>query len=191
MSRFIPFDEQKANELSNTLSQTIFKNVDQFVLYYNSGLINKNFDEVKNLSKTILETFKDVRERKGKLIFISEEEVTLNEILQALNPWTAIVKATREVNDALSEKFIQEYDTLLLDENGVLNVIRVNEDGAEELEPLTNDKLFSKNDDVELFLNLSTIQDDTVEGTKFKVSDLKNIDTSFISRVKEQIPNLN
>lgn len=191
MSRFIPFDEQKANELSNTLSQTIFKNVDQFVLYYNSGLINKNFDEVKNLSKTVLETFKDVRERKGKLIFISEEEVTLNEILQALNPWTAIVKATREVNDALSEKFIQEYDTLLLDENGVLNVIRVNEDGAEELEPLTNDKLFSKNDDVELFLNLSTIQDDTVEGTKFKVSDLKNIDTSFISRVKEQIPNLN
>lgn len=191
MSRFIPFDEQKANELSNTLSQTIFKNVDQFVLYYNSGLINKNFDEVKNLSKTVLETFKDVRERRGKLIFISEEEVTLNEILQALNPWTAIVKATREVNDALSEKFIQEYDTLLLDENGVLNVIRVNEDGAEELEPLTNDKLFSKNDDVELFLNLSTIQDDTVEGTKFKVSDLKNIDTSFISRVKEQIPNLN
>lgn len=187
MSNFIPANIEKANELEARLSKEIFRSAKEFVEFYNSGLINKKFDKVKDIAKEITEVFKNVKEKSGNLVFISEAEVTLEEIIQKLSPWEAIVKAKRETQDAINAKIINSETTVILTESGTLSYI--NEDN--EISTLNGEKIHIKTDNIEQLLSYSSYGNEyqaEYEGYPFQANDLANIDTDFILRVKELLP---
>lgn len=188
----MPIDAAKAQELNERLSQEIFRSVKDFVTFYNSGLISKKHDTVKAIAHEITETFKDVREKNGQLTFISEEEILLEETLKALAPWTIIVKVKREVENALENKTITEKDTIVLDENGMMFYSVQKENGEEELKYVSNEKLFAKNDNIDLLISYSKRHNEETfnhyEGYAFNTTDITNIDTSFIEKIHNLIP---
>lgn len=188
MTRFIPRDTTRAEALETRLSQTIFQNPDTFVQYYNSGMINRTNDETKEIVKELVETFKDVRERKSKLAFISVNEILLDEALTALTPWSTLVRVKREVSDAVQEKTIDTESTLLITEDGNILVIGETEDGAETQENIGADKL--KTNEVEIIANKTSLDELHDNGYLILASDLLNLDDSFIGRIKEEIPEI-
>lgn len=187
MTRFIPRDTARAEQLSSRLNSTIFKDVGTFVEYYNNGVINKNNDDTKETVRDIIETFKDVREKKGKLSFISENEVLVDEALADLSLWVTLTRVNREVSDAIDEGIVYEEGTLLLSLDGILSAVKVNEETGEEvLEPIGADKL--KNNEIELLALHSTSDDTRDDGYVLLVRNILDLDGSFIKVVKEQIP---
>lgn len=187
MTRFIPRDTTRAEQLSSRLNSTIFKDVDTFVEYYNNGVINKNNEDTKETVREIIETFKDVREKKGRLSFISENEVLVDEALADLSLWVTLTRVNREVSDAIAEGIVNEEGTLLVSLDGVLSVIKVDEETGEEvLEPIGADKL--KTNEIELLALHSTSDETRDDGYVLFVRNVLNLDGSFIKVVKEQIP---
>lgn len=186
-TNFMPTDTGRAEALEERLSKTIFRSVSDFLSFYNSGLINRKFDEVKDLAQEITETFKNVKEKSNNLVFISQEEVYLDELLAGLKPWEIIVKAKREVKDAIVEGKIENESLLVLTESGTLSIVK--DDG--KIESLGGEKLFNKNDTIGPLLAISSYGTDFSsehDGFLFQASDLAELDTTFIHRLKENMP---
>ena len=185
MTRFIPRNDSLAEQVANRLSSTIFKDVGTFVQYYNEGVINKNNDDTKETVRQLIDAYKDVRERKGVLAFISEEEVLIAEAISDLSHWVTLTRIQREVQDALEAKTITESDTLVILADGTVAVPRISELGSEILENIGADKL--KNNEAELLKKLSTAETRKDDKVSVLVYDIVTLDGSFIKNIKAQI----
>jgi len=192
MSHFIPVSNEKAQDLESRLSQQIFRSVKDFVEFYNSGLISKKHEDVKEITREITETFKDVKEKNGRLVFISEEEVALEETLENLKIWESLIKAKREVKDAVENNLVRREAQLLLDENGMLNIIEEDDEtGDITLTAISNEKVVSRKDEVEAVakkIDENATHSSTMPGYLVPVERMFSMDTEFILEVKELIP---
>lgn len=192
MSRFIPVNHEKAEALENKLSQEIFRSVKDFVEFYNSGLISKNHEDVKKISREITETFKDVKEKNSKLVFISEEEVALEESLRVLKSWESLVKAKREINEAIEQKIVTLDSRILLDDNGYLNTVAEDEETGEiNVTTISNEKVVSRKDEVGVIaehIDSTANHSEHLGGYTLPVKNIAELDTSFVLQVKELLP---
>lgn len=192
MSNFMPQNQEKAQALEEKLSESIFRSVKDFVQFYNSGLINKSFGEVKQTAKEVTETFKNVKEKSGQLILISEEEVFIEEIIETLKPWEGIIKGKREIITALKEQKINEETVLVLNDRMSLEFLTTDEEGEKTLSSLSGERLFVKTDDISSLLEKSSYGQEFNEeynGYVFLARDIANIDIEFVKNIKEFLPN--
>lgn len=194
MSQFMPISNDKDQEIREKISKTIFKTPEDFVKFYNSGLISKNFEQVRSLVQDLKDTYKDIREKKSNLVFISEEEVIIDEMIQKLSVWDTLVKIKREITDFLADKSITSEDIIVIDDTALLGKIAVNNEGEEVIETLDGDKLFNRSKTDEIlsiigqYSSLNKSFDTKYNGYIFHVSDLTNIDNSFIVNLKNSVP---
>lgn len=193
MSNFIPVDRQRAEALEQALSQQIFRSVSDFVQFYNSGLISRKHEDVVKIVKEITETFRDIKEKNNRLIIISKQEVALEESLQTLQLWEAIVKAKREAKEALTQRTIAENEELLLDSSGHLYRLENNpETGEITADAITSEKLFTRKDDLEKIARTiapESVLNNDLEGYVIPVKNIVEINDEFILQIKELIPN--
>lgn len=193
MSRFIPVDAEKAAALEEKLSQQIFRSVKDFVEFYNSGLISKKHEDVKEITREITETFKDVKEKNSRLVFISEQEVALEETLETLKLWESLVKAKREVSEAVAQNTVPSQGQLLLDDTGLLNTIAEDEEtGNITLTSVSNEKVVSRKDDIPAVARViepSTAFNEQLKGYMVPVQNILHLDDSFVLDIKELLPN--
>ena len=193
MSNFIPVDRQRAEALEQALSQQIFRSVSDFVQFYNSGLISRKHEDVVKIVKEITETFRDIKEKNNRLIIISKQEVALEESLQTLQLWEAIVKAKREAKEALTQRTIAENEELLLDSSGHLYRLENNpETGEITADAITSEKLFTRKDDLEKIARTiapESVLNNDLEGYVIPVRNIVEINDEFILQIKELIPN--
>lgn len=192
MSNFMPQNQEKAQALEAKLSESIFRSVKDFVQFYNSGLINKSLGEVKQTAKEVTETFKNVKEKSGQLILISEEEVFIEEIIETLKPWEGIIKGKREIITALKEQKINEETVLVLNDRMSLEFLTTDEEGEKTLSSLSGERLFVKTDDISSLLEKSSYGQEFNEeynGYVFLARDIANIDIEFVKNIKEFLPN--
>lgn len=188
----MPQNQEKAQALEAKLSESIFRSVKDFVQFYNSGLINKSFGEVKQTAKEVTETFKNVKEKSGQLILISEEEVFIEEIIETLKPWEGIIKGKREIITALKEQKINEETVLVLNDRMSLEFLTTDEEGEKTLSSLSGERLFVKTDDISSLLEKSSYGQEFNEeynGYVFLARDIANIDIEFVKNIKEFLPN--
>lgn len=191
MTQFIPRDAEKVAKIQEKLAGNIFKDVSTFVEYYNSGMINKANDDTKELVKEITEAFKDVKERKGTLGFISEAEIILEETIADLGPWLIVAKLKREVSDAVASGLLKENGEVLLSHGGLTFVkkVRRNQEAGTEvtvLSSLDGEKLFSKNDNLGKIEALSKGELEH-EGEKYYVISVEDVllaDLDFVGQLK-------
>ena len=190
MAQFMPYDPSKAEKLNERLGKTIFGNVSTFVSHYNSGLINRSHEEVAYIASEITKTYRDVKSRGNRLIFISEAEVHMNEIYNTLNMWEIIIKVKRDLDQHVHDGDITENDTVLFSGDSVGYALTTNDAG--ELERLSAEKLFTKPGAIgEIYAKYSSRKDPDLSGQgtyQFAVSDLTSLDDSFITRIQELLP---
>lgn len=188
MAQFMPTDEQAAQELEARLAQSIFRSSSDFIGFYNSGLINKKFDDVVETVRQITSVYRDVREKSGKLIIVSHEELFLSEIREELGVWSLIVPLKSHVRDLLAEEVVGNDEVLLFSPDEVGFALK--REGA-DIEKVS-EKMFNKQSDIiPVYEMLSTVKNENLaqEGSyRFKVSDLANVDTSFITKMRELLP---
>lgn len=193
MTRFIPRDENTVSELNGRLSSTIFNNAETFVKYYNSGVINKNNDDTKDIVKGLLAAFKDVRERKGRLTFVSEAEILLDESVTELSKWTGVVRVRREIEDAVEENGALRDATFVIDSDGALAVeSRDGETGELNYETVDADKVKTAEVDFisSAFRAEETVDDEGERLIRFPASAALDLDTHFISDVRGTIQDI-
>ena len=188
----IPFDKHAAENLEKTLSGKVFRDVTTFIDLYNSGIINRKNDEVRDFAARIVDTYKDVREKAGRITFISEEEIIAFESIAVLTAWATIAKAKREVKEAIEKGELTDASLVLLADDGTLNEVTT-EGEAAHVTSLGGDKLFARNEDVTAltaFSSFGTEKDDRFDGHLFKAADIANIDTSFLSNLPGVLPSI-
>lgn len=188
MPNFMPINEASAQALNDRLSQTIFKSAADFVQFYNSGLINKKNVDVSAIADEVTSVFKDVKERGGDLVFLSQQEVYLNEIMDALTPWEILVKAKREA-EVLSERGTVTGETILAfskKHNGFVLMA----DAEGDLVKVGTEKIFNKIDEVDAIFDRKIIDGERDgDAYLFQAQELLDLDASFISSIREVIPN--
>lgn len=189
MSNFMPINDAAAQELNARLSSTIFKSAADFVNFYNSGLINTKNEEVTKIVAEVTSAFKDVKEKAGKLVFLSSSEVLLNEALAALLPWEILVRAKREANDLIAVGTISRDSTLAFSKKNAGFILKVDEDAEGELVKVGSEKLFGKIEEVAPVFEKKII-DGERDGDSFLfyAAELADLDDSFIARVHEVLP---
>lgn len=191
MSRFIPVNNEEALLLEEELSKTLFRSVKDFVVFYNSGLINKRSPEVEAYSKKITETYKDVDNKNSSFVFLSESEVLLEESLTLLEPWIALTRLKRLTEEAIEEGTIDANTNLVFTPESVGFVFfeNINENGENVLTRIGNVKQFQKQEFIlEIFEKYSSTRERDGDIVSFKANDLLNLDDSFIKNVYNAIP---
>lgn len=193
MPHFMPIQQDKADALNERLSKTVFKNYNQFVEAYNEGFINVKNDKVVELVQNITEIFKNVTHENGKLVFISENEVLLSEILVGLGPWTSIIKVKRELNNLIEADELNEDETIVFTSNGIgfIYAEKTKEDGSKVFAKVGTEKHFKRQAEVlELFNDISSYAGEDLDSDEeyyFKVSDFTRADDSFIREIHSYI----
>lgn len=190
MNTFIPYSDERAAKLNEKFSSTLFGNVENFVNFYNSGMIAKR--EVSELTKEVVNTYKNLEEKGGLIIFLSEAEILLSETLNLLEPWVFLVKIKRELEDARDNGEIKDESVIVFSKNEnagyTLNLVkRINDENV--LKKVGVERIFSKEEQAqEIFEKVSSVRQEDSEYFYFKASDFLNLDDSFIVNIHSQIP---
>lgn len=183
MSHFIPFNTEDARNLEEELAGTFFKSSENLVELYNAGIVNKSNDMVSQYVDRITKTYKDVKEKSKTLIFLTQNEVYIEEIVSALEPWRVIVKLKKLANE------VSANGTGLI----VFNSEKVGVPltwNDETLDAINNDRLFYKFDDIKEVNKIITGEDTDSDVIELTVDQILNLDDSFIEDLYSVIPNI-
>lgn len=181
MEKLIPFNQESADILNQEFSGTLFRSTEDFITFYNSGLINKTAEDVTEFAARVDQTFKNVKLQGRNLVFISEAEVYIEELSDALIPWQVATKVKRILIDALGEKVINTSSQISLHQSYV-NLIVHDEESS-----------YRRISDEKVSINGKAIDDETLtlvyekfshdksgDYHVFIASDFLNLDENFL-----------
>jgi hypothetical protein len=103
MARFIAADQAKADELSELITTETTLSLDDFVKFFNSGLINRKNEQVDYLSRELTVVYKDIVKKGHALSFITEEEIALSELHELTDLWLTFVRVKSVLLEAIAE----------------------------------------------------------------------------------------
>lgn len=193
MAQFMPVNEEAARSLQERLARTMFKSPQDFLNFYNSGLINKRHEDVKAFADDLTTTFKNVKEKGGALVFITQEEVYLEEILQDLQEWAGLVRLKREVASLLQEEEVAEKDAVYLNASQA-GLFRddLNEEGKRVTLKLSNERFFTTLGELaSAYEKHSTLKNEEAEAKGnyfFAAADFLHLEDDFINSIKGLMP---
>lgn len=191
MAQFIPYNQEQAAKLGQDLETTLFGNVSKFIEFYNSGMIAKRSDEVVELVRRVVSTYKNVEEKGGQIIFLSTAEVYLEEINRNLEPWDVIVKIKRELSNAKNENQLSEGDLIVFSKKDQLGYILkvIEKDGQRTTERVGAEKTFNKIKQIkQIYEKVSSVRQEDAQFFYFRASDFLSLDTGFIEKIYTEIP---
>lgn len=183
MSRFMPADSQAAAELDARLANTIFRSAEDFVKFYNSGLISHRHDDVQNVVDELTRVYRNVKEKGGKLTFVSREEVALRELTRKLELAGLALGVKNEVVRLLADEVLENGDALFYLSNEFNGqVCLVNEE--HEVAPQSKAKAFGKKDGASVLHDeYSSVQHESNPGEgiyAFRARDFSELDFGFL-----------
>lgn len=183
MEQLLALDSEKDNRIREKLGKTLFSDPEQFISYYNSGIINKKFKDIDTIAKDIVDTYRNVKLKNKDLSFISKEEVFATEIMSSVEQWLDVSRFKRELMRLLSNETLTQEDTIVYRSNGTFCT-------SENENDMSQEKIFKNFDEaVSVFRKFSSFRDrDVTDAVFFKVYDIMNIDTGFLERMFEILP---
>lgn len=195
----IPVSEERVAELDAHLKgagKGLFESPEAFINLYNSGIMNKSNDEVKETTQRIVETYKNIREQSSEIVFLSEAEVALNEVRTALEPWYIVASLKRVVADLVEDGVLRENDEIAFGTKRDIGYVLKSETSTDEqgqqsivLEKVGKEKLFTRAEQIETVFEGENkiIRDayDADEAVVFTVREVLGIDDSFAVSIRE------
>ena len=186
MAQFIPRNQEEADAFNASLSATIFKSVRDFVDFYNSGLINRRNTDVVNILNQLTKIYRDVEEKNGSIVFLTKDEILLDEIMSIIEPWKTIVKVKRELAQAIDKKILSQ-DSVIAFVKGQSVIFYTTpgpEGNNEELAKLNSERIVKSDHEKIIFDMYSSLKERATADTYyFRVSDLLTLDSAFIENI--------
>lgn len=192
--KLIKVSDEKVLEVQNKLQKLkVFSNPEQFISFYNSGMLSGNNPEIKDIAKAIDRAFLNVKQFSNKLIIKTQEEVAFDSCIELLQGWKAVATMKRVAYQMLEESF-EPYTKLLFisSKPGVLHYEGLSDDGEEILiqQYWMRDKIVPSNKALvnNIFLGKSVFEYDAEkEIIGIKLSDITDVDDSFILDIQKEL----
>lgn len=178
MARFIVADNQLAHQLSEDLAGSVFREPETFVRSYNDGLLSTSSEVVKEYVDRIVSAYKDVNHKNRRFTFISEKEILIAEIVDALAPWQDLTRLKREVSELITDSQISENDYFYVANNGDWSIVRGTEYGENTYDKVDSITKLGKPAFEAVF---SIAEQSDSSGFVVKAGKLLELDDDFIS----------
>lgn len=192
MAAFMANDEAAVQALEEKLSKTLYRTADVFVEHFNAGTINRKHPDNVALATELTQTYRNLKEKNGQLIFIPQDEVILGEVLADLGPLLDALRLKRLLQDAVDSESLSPEDVFFLSPDKG-NGTPLREEG-DSLEVIT-DRTAVKRDVIEdLHRRLASAPEGVVkddEGASrfhFRVLDFISLDTTFVENLRKVTP---
>lgn len=192
MNNLIPVNNESVYELENLIHENQFPNVEQFISMYNIGMLNPNFDKIKELANKISDTYKNIKLVNRKFIIKSASEVAFDNTILLLENWKIISTLKRVALQIIDENYPSDTKLIFLDDKpGYLMLEFPKSDGELELkEYWLKDKLFSNQKDLirNYFLKKSLYQyGDNPNDVYLNIESVLDVDDSFILDIEDLV----
>lgn len=103
MATLLTRDEAKARQLDEDLKETFFGSAEKFVELYSEGWINRTNSDIQAIAQQVVDTYQNVQLKGRDIVFVSQTEVMVNEVIDGLAPWKHLTKIKRALNDAYGD----------------------------------------------------------------------------------------
>lgn len=185
---FIPVNKQAAKEFEERLEKDVLaRSTDNFIDIYNQKRVNKNNEDIDDIAKEIVETYKNISLVNRRFFVTSREEVIAEEF-EVLFPHISFIATLKRIaEDILRENNPQ--DTLMVFTEDKKNIVHILENTSGELsvyegaERLTGaNKSISENPFLQAGVDMQPYGEDG-QGISFRALDVMELDTSFITGI--------
>ena len=119
----IPYNEEKRARADEIIGKTLYRDPSVFINMYNAGVLNKQFDETKELVELIKNTYNNVTVAGSTISIRSAEELMTENLSTLFDSWRALSKLRREINDSISANKIDRNTVLYVDNLGYVKVV--------------------------------------------------------------------
>lgn len=193
MPQYLPVSTEREQNLQDALAGTMFQNVENFIKFYNSGYINSKNPEIKEVLSEITATYKNIKEVGQEIKFIGTKEIYAEELADKLAMWSSITKMKRAVEELIESGELSANDIIAF-KQGSMHKVVVEFDDEEEVDIRALNKISkesfygSKQLGEEIAKNFSSKEQKEDGVYEFAVSDILNIDDSFIEEMYQLLP---
>ena len=186
-NNFLTTDTERSEALERKLSQKpAYRNIDQFIMLFNSGIFDKKNEEIKQIVNEIDEIYSNIVLQKGFFIVKSKNEDILQKTLFLLQKYELVAALKRIANTMQNEDYSIDTKLIFLSTKpGTVHVLTDNNDlveyqGAEKLFQASKD--FASNP---FLIDLIKDYDDESgeDNAYLLMSDILNLDDSFIMQI--------
>lgn len=190
MTRFMIADQAAADRLNTRLADTMFKDTENFVKVYNYGLINRKHPDIQAIVAEVVKSHRNVKATTTELVFVSQEEVALQELTSGLEVYGTAMVIANELKRLVNDDKLQLNDSFFLSTAFPGHICELND--SNEVVPVTEGRVFARKDAGELLANRfepSFSAEELDEGINaYSVSDFVDFDFSFLVRMADEIP---
>ena len=191
MQALMPIAKKFDTKLRKIISkQKYFNTLEEFIILYNNGTINKLDTIAEEIVKKIKKYYLNVKVEDNKIIIRSPDEITLDFTYSLLNQWKVVVYLKSLIDRLMELEY--PYDTKLVFQTnnpGIVYIEMLDGDtGKYFLEPAHDvPKLFNTNKELAKNLILNLLLKDYDGGCYLNFEDIEDIDCSFLYEVQEFI----
>lgn len=186
---FLVKDPEIASNVGDKLAKTPFESKENFVKWFNAGLINKSNDTILSIVRELKAGYKDVVEVGGQIQFLETDEILADEIITAVRNWGVLVSVRRELRALLSANVVNvDQRVLVNDEVEKGAFLTPNQDGI--LEKIPCNRCFRNQQELTAACRQAGIDAHPDEDGNLSISvrSIVECDSSFISRMHMIIP---
>lgn len=119
----IPVSQSAQEKVSEVFASTMFGNVNTFIAMFNSGFLNRSYEENKDYSELIEKSFGNVYKSKSVLVVQSPEEYQASVLSSVFDDWKTIARLRREVDEATASGTVDSETVLYVAHNGLVYTV--------------------------------------------------------------------
>ena len=121
----IPVSEDKRAEVDEYFHTTMFGNVNTFIAMFNSGILNRSFDETRDMADLVRDSFGNVSITRNTLVVQSPVEYQAHRLAEIFEGWKVIASVRRELNEFVNDVNhpIEPETVLYIQNNGTVSRI--------------------------------------------------------------------
>lgn len=119
----IPYDEEQRAKTVEIIGSTLYREPSVFINMYNAGVLNKQFDETKNLVELIKNTYSNVTVAGSTISIKTAEELMTEKLSVLFDSWRALSKLRRELDDSINANKIDRNTVLYVDNLGYVKIV--------------------------------------------------------------------
>lgn len=123
----IPFSEEKAEAVRVRFENTLYRDVEVFINMYNSGVLNRQFADTKELLELVEDSYSNVSVGGNAVAVKTETEIAADKLYKVFGSWKALSVLRRELTSSIDLGRFSMDSVLHIDKKGFIRVVDTEE----------------------------------------------------------------
>lgn len=119
----IPVNDERAEAVRVRFEDTLYRDVEVFINMYNSGVLNRQFADTKELLDLIENSYSNVSVNGNAVAVKTETEIAADKLYRVFGSWKALSVLRREITSSVDLGRFSADSILHIDESGFIRVV--------------------------------------------------------------------